>query len=236
MYYPRYVYLHPILLTLFLGTTVLSAQQQEIVSVRFTALSLDSPVNNLYFDSDGEAQMIWTSTVTRSTPKEYTGPPQLVFYVREAGAEEQTIKRPVAAANLTGYSGKEVLLLFAENKQEVGRYNVHVLDDSLSRAPENSWRMFNLSPTAVAVKVGEEDPVTIKQRAEHLFRFSSDDEASVVIQIAASTQDGWQLARRSTWSHGPNVRTIVFLLPGKTERSIRVKTINQSLHTTQQTN
>ncbi len=217
---------------LLMGATQLSAQEQQpMVNVRFTALSLDSPISNIKFDSDGTAKSLFTSTVTRSLEQKYSGPPQLVFYIPETGPEGQTIKRPVAVVNLSGFSGKQVLLLFSQHPSEPGRYTVHALDDSTARTPGNSWRMFNLTPTTVAIKVGEQEPVTIKTRSDYLFRFNSDAQTSVVIQIAASTEDGWELARRSIWSHNPNLRTLVFLIPGGQGNSVQVKRINQSLNT-----
>lgn len=218
--------------TLALTAAPLNAQpQQATVSTRFTALSLDGKVDGIRYDSGGGSHTLWLSKVARTALQRYNGPAQIVFYVPAKGAEGEPIKQTVGTANLANFAGGEALLIFSANKNAPGQYHVFAVDDSGARFPANSWRVFNMTPNPVALKVGDQSAKVINAGQEQLFRFSSSGRDSANIQLATSGTDGWQVARTSIWSHSPQMRTLVFLLPNQSGTGIQVHRVNQPLST-----
>ena len=95
--------------------------------------------------------------------------------------------------------------------------------------PNDSWRLFNLTRSALAVAAKEAEPVMIPSRELRTLTIQSDQARTRRVEIVIYREDGWEMIYRSLWSHRPDSRTLVFITPqGDNDERIRVKRFTDS--------
>lgn len=204
------------------------AQEQTSVSTHFSVLSLDGPINHpLHYDSNNESHKLWLSAITRSPAQSYSGSADLVFYVNTTGPEGEVVPTPVASVNLAAFPQTQVLLLFSKIPGSAERYHIIPVADDPAKSPAYSWKIFNFTDSLIALKVGNDAPKTIPSGNQSAYTFSESTPDGKKIQIAVASDEGWQLERTSIWSHNPNIRSLVFLLPSDKGKPLRVQRVNQ---------
>lgn len=205
------------------------AQEQVSVSTHFSVLSLDGPINHaLQYDSKNKSHKLWISALTRSPVQSYSGPADLVFYITTVNPEGVVVKEPVATVNLTAFPQTQVLLLFSKIPGDTERYHIIPVADDATESPAYSWKIFNFTDSVVALKIGNDAPRTIPSGNQSAYTFPESTSLGKKIQIAVASDEGWKLERTSIWSHNPDIRSLVFLLPSDKGKPLRVQRVSQS--------
>lgn len=87
--------------------------------------------------------------------------------------------------------------MFEAKRAIPSQYKVYPLDDALDRFPGNSWRVFNLTRTPLALKAGDAPPQLIGVGGQHVFTTVGANASSEKIQIAVRHDEDWHLAYNS---------------------------------------
>lgn len=209
-------------------TAVANGNEEESVSVKLSLLSLGSTLRNLHFDTADGRQTTTVTNAARTASFQYVGKPELVFYRTDSTTDgEVETNIPLAAIDLRNHSGNLLLLFSPTGKQD--RMRIFPLPESEGDFPNGSWRLFNLTRSALAVAAKEAEPVMIPSRELRTLTIQSDQARTRRVEIAIYREDGWEMIYRSLWSHRPDSRTLVFITPqGDNDERIRVNRFTDS--------
>jgi hypothetical protein len=207
-------------LGLFLLRPDLLAQQEEVpmYNVDFTCLPWEgTPLpQGVFYESDGEVHPVKFQRVRRTALMTYHGPSPLVFFRQETGPEGETIRIPVARADLSSGIERPLLLFVLRPEQPPGTFSVVVLDDRPEAFPAGSYKIINLNPAPLYCQVGDE-----KSELGPMSRWTVVPEAAdgsgVVNTTVVRPLDGgdYKLVYRAQWPLNARMRTLVFLFPSQ---------------------
>jgi hypothetical protein len=206
----------------------LFADAEETVSIRFSALSLGEGLRSWNFDDSTGSHEISIPNASRSREMRYTGPPQFVFYTTGTAEDGSAIKIPQASVDLSGKEGTWLFVLFPSRQGEPA-FRLFPIVDGTGDFPANSWRVFNLTPFRMAIKVGDDDPALINASDFRTFIADQQENKTERVQVAISREDSWDLIYRSLWGRRANARILIFLLPADGGDRIVVRRFNQTV-------
>lgn len=200
------------------------AQEAPRIDIQFRALQLgDGNYSDLHFqNTDGEVVQLELSRIRRTPNHRYQGVNPIIFFDEAINPEDQTILRvPVASIEIP--KGMRSPLLFFEKKQNVDEdalpYKVHMMDESLSAFPNETFIAFNLTGAKLFGKMNDED-ITFKSGPSDPIEFG--ELKSPRIALAISTNDGPKMVFTNKLRLRPQERTILMLAPPRRRGSIQI--------------
>lgn len=218
----------PVLLSVCLPALLSAQQAAEPVSVRLSALSLGSTLNDLKFQEGRSVRDLIVPNASRSPTFQYSGPPVLEFFTEGEIVDGERVRDVVASVDLTGKTGQWVLV-FLPKPPNAERVPVLAIEDGFSDFPAASWRVYNLTPFSMALQVDDDRPVMIQSGAQHTLRRPVNGNRTERVQVALYREDSWELAYRSFWSRREHARALYFLTQSGSGEGIVVRRFSQAL-------
>jgi len=125
-----------------------STEEEPIIKAEFTVYSLTrlQGLKFIHGDRKGASALEFFSSA-RSKPHEYEGPNPIIFF-RERPAptieDSSAVKRTkVAELTLPQEGGEFLFIFFPDSSTDYEKYQIYPLDDSKSKLPNGSIRLFN---------------------------------------------------------------------------------------------
>lgn len=199
------------------------------VNIDFSIMSWDKPIDNLYYQSNGQIQHIpFVPNIGRSTVFTYKGAPLISFYVEDGVNENGSVRYKQIAELSVSPTAKKLLLLFIPKGDST--YQVISYPDSMEDFPVGSYKFVNLTSTQLAVNVGNNKLVIPPRGVEALSPKQLEDQNNVDIKLAKSNDEGgWEMAHSSRWGYSGNNRAICFVYEDPQTKKVIIRRINHKV-------
>jgi hypothetical protein len=135
----------------------IAAAQADSQTYRLNAISLDSRIQDIKYQSNGEIQSLYVFKNQRSESFDYTGPSTIQFF-RESSqlaADGSAVHIPVARCKLPS-GGGEYLLIMSQQSKDPEKYRIFSLSDDWQGFSLGTYRFLNLAPFEIALKLDGE--------------------------------------------------------------------------------
>ena len=190
-----------------------AAQNRETVRLRFSVLAWEPIKQDIYYANAEDNEKLRIPSEYRSDLYRYEGPPQITFFRTRAGPDGETVRVPVARAEIDR-SIRRPLFLFFPNREESDEdteFRILTIDDSPDAFPPGSYRFFNLTDHRIAGQIADERFVLDQGAAGVLVRPSAETNRNLALQLAVENPGGWERKVSTRWLYRDNARHIVFL-------------------------
>ena len=180
--------------TLKMKFSVLLWKQYEVVAYKEIDKAHTSKVEadlSLYYRDNNEMLPLALMKGQRSEHFQYSGPPTLVLYTRQQGADGAFEYTPYVETTLASDTDEVLLFLLHQDK----RHFVHVLDMSSHVLKPGGLLFFNMTDQPLALKIEGDDPMPIKPFEQAHWQLSNGKLVQRVT-IAAYEKDNWTVVYR----------------------------------------
>jgi len=202
-----------LILTLLVACATPILGQSAPVRVQILTISIDTKIENSFFQSDGKIQPFKADPSDFGEPLSYVGPSQ--FMLRGA-AEEFTAQPPgpLPLATVQLPEKATVVLLIGGHTPEA-KLKLTAYDISAGGFRAGDYRVFNFSEKAVSLILGRAK-FALKPGEDNIVSDVAlqDNVLDVVVQIAQVEAGVPQRVYTSAWGHQPIKRNFVFLFNG----------------------
>lgn len=203
------------------------ASDGDSIHVEFSALSLGGTLRNWQYGGSLDRHTITVPNAARSVAQSYRGEPIIHFYDAAQPEDGAVSMAPVASVDMTGRSGK---WLFVFLPAGAGGYRIHPIEDGTDKFRAGSWKVFNFSPDAMALKVADAEPFVITpDGGSYVFSNKQGHSATERVQVAIYRQKEWEIAYRSLWGVRSDSRSLVFLMGDGASDKITVRRFHQAV-------
>lgn len=205
------------------GTTA----EPEPIQIEFTALSLGGTLRNWQYGDSVSRHAITIPNAARSPQRTYKGEPVIRFYDAADTGAEGVLPPPAASVDMTGRSGKWLFVFLPKSD---GGYRIYPIEDGTETFAAGTWKVFNFSPDAMALKVADAAPFVIAPSGgSYVFSNGQRENVTERVQVAIYRQEEWAIAYRSLWGLRPDSRSLVFLIGDGGSDKILVRRFHQTV-------
>lgn len=196
----------------------LNAQQPPTVNARFSALSFNARISDLYYFDNGNPKAISVYQSDIAGPYNYQGPPLLQFFRKgPVGLDGKQTWIPVAKASLPLNSREMLLLFYKTSDGDKESYEVTRMESFRGDFKVNELQIVNFSSMNVGGKFDDKQfqllPGKMKKFA---YPSGSDTEGMpVMLKMAAERPDGWKMVYSKPFSQVPGARRWIFIVETK---------------------
>ena len=209
--------MHLRIIGLFLAfvSFALAQTPPPVIKTRLLPVSIGGNVENLFFKTGEKVLPFEAYQLGFGPPLDYAGPRRFILHSSEtAFSARPPGPAPVASVDLPPGADK-VLLLCIPNQE--GKLRLVTYDISGKQAQAGDYRIFNLSPGAVSVILGDKtfvvEPAQDKTLSDPDWRTEVRD---INFQLATVTNGEANKVYSSMWGHQPGRRNFIFLINGRT--------------------
>lgn len=219
--------------------------EEQIVSVRCHMLSLGPAIQNLSLPGaiGGRTSGLAVSNLSPGTPLHYHGPRLMRFYQgvesavnadtetgegaaagAPASASPDFVLPPPYAEILLPADTPVVLLLFIPDSGN-GKAQVAVLPFDNNQFAAGGYMFQNFTPEPIVVNIGRKKTISLRPMTSDIYQHKGGNtrEEGMVRMARFNGEGRPEQFYSSRWTHIPERRTWVFLLPGKIEGSVNVR-------------
>jgi hypothetical protein len=187
--------------------------QSPVIQTRILTLSLDSKIENVFFETSGGVQPFEAERTNLGAALKYVGPRQFTLRAsREEFSMPPPVPVPLATVLLPEKAGM-VLLVSAKAPEEKLKLAAYDISPDGFRAGD--YRLFNFSNESLSVIIGPHkfalQPGTDRVVSEASWQSQSSD---IPIRIARMDNGKPFLVYASVWGHQAAKRNYVFLFNG----------------------
>jgi len=134
----------------------MSTAQEELANVRLGAVSLDSKIRDIKYQTGSDVESLYVFKGQRSQTFDYRGAKDIVFF-RESGqldAEGNPIRIKVGQCALPATTG-QYLLLFSQQSEDPEQYRIFAISDDWKTFNSGTYRFLNLAPFDIALRLDD---------------------------------------------------------------------------------